>query len=258
MLSDGDANIRMTINNSGNVGIGTTSPSYNLVSAVARGSVSFALYNKTAATYDGFISSASDNGLIINARGQTAGNASGDTLYLQTGDSNRITISSSGNVGIGTISPDAPLHLYGGTKTSYKLVGGSTDSDMFQKFVVQIDNVYTWTTLLTITPSTVGATWMRGWVRFGSAVHNSGNGNGASSDNLWYLDMNGGSGMTTAQMSAGQTSGSFPEQFRVIVSSNTWQLQVQSSNTANRSDGVAMFEILLSHGAGTTATYTIA
>ena len=95
----------VTIDASQNVGIGTTSPSYKVVSAVARGSTAFALYNTNAGSYDGWLASTSDNGLAINARGQTAGNASGNTLYLQTGDTTRAVIDSSGNVGIGTSSP---------------------------------------------------------------------------------------------------------------------------------------------------------
>jgi hypothetical protein len=88
------------------LGIGTSSPSYKLVSAVARGAVGFALYNTSAGTHDGWISSTSDNGLAINARGQTAGNATGNTLYLQTGDTTRATLDSSGNLGLG-VTPSA-------------------------------------------------------------------------------------------------------------------------------------------------------
>lgn len=163
-----------------------------------------------------------------------------------------------GNVGVGTAAPTTNLHVYGSSKSGFKMTGGTTDSDIFQRHLCQIDNVYTWTTLLSITPSTVGASWMRGFVKCSISCHNSGNGNGALIDAIWYLDLNGGSGATTAQVSAGTTSGSWPGQFRVNMSGNIWQLQVQSTNTANRFDGVAMFDILLSHGAGTAPTYTIA
>jgi hypothetical protein len=161
-------------------------------------------------------------------------------------------------MGIGTTSPQTNLHVYGSSKSGFKMTGGSTDSDIFQRHLCQIDNIYTWTTLLSITPSTVGATWMRGFVKCSISCHNSGNGNGALIDAIWYLDLNGGASATTAQVSAGTSSGSYPGQFRVNMSGNIWQLQVQSTNTANRFDGVAMFDILLSHGAGTTATYAIA
>jgi hypothetical protein len=101
--SGGGEQMRLT---STGLGIGTSSPSYKLVSAVARGAVGFALYNTNAGSHDGWISSTSDNGLAINARGQTAGNATGNTLYLQTGDTTRATLDSSGNLGLG-VTPSA-------------------------------------------------------------------------------------------------------------------------------------------------------
>jgi hypothetical protein len=170
----------------------------------------------------------------------------------------RMRIDNSGNVGLGTSAPQTNLHIYGSSKSGMRMVGGTANSDLYQRHLCQIDNIYTWTTLLSITPSTVGNTWMRGFVKCSISCHNSGNGNGALIDAIWYLDLNGGSGATTAQVSAGTTSGSWPGQFRVNMSGNIWQLQVQSTNTANRFDGVAMFDILLSHGAGTAATFTIA
>jgi len=111
-LLQGSSSIQSWINgseqmrlDSTGLGIGTT-PSYKLVSGVARGSVGWALYNTNAGTYDGWISSTSDNGLAINARGQTAGNGTGNTLYLQTGDTTRATLDASGNLGLG-VTPSA-------------------------------------------------------------------------------------------------------------------------------------------------------
>jgi hypothetical protein len=99
---------------------------------------------------------------------------------------------------------------------------------------------------------------MRGHVKVNLSGHNSGNYNAALIDAIWYLDLNGGSQATAAQVSAGTTSGGGTPGFRVNMSGNVWQLQVQAPNTSNRYDGCAFFEIFLSHGAGTTATYTIA
>ncbi|MDD4987247.1 MAG: hypothetical protein PHQ43_16040, partial [Dehalococcoidales bacterium] len=104
----------------GNVGIGTTAPgSYNMKS--------FVIY-KTGA--DVGMTIASDNnrsGIIYFAdgtsgtdsyRGHIAYNHSDDSMGFGTAATTRITINSSGYLGIGTTTPDALTHIWGSHATS--------------------------------------------------------------------------------------------------------------------------------------------
>ena len=102
---------RMRITNAGNVGIGTTIPTRPL-----------SVYRSTAGSVANFLhytDSTAFTGLYIdvdNANNIVALNASGDTaatMAFQTGNNERMRIDSSGNVGIGTTSPQAALHVAG-------------------------------------------------------------------------------------------------------------------------------------------------
>jgi hypothetical protein len=122
VLADGQGNIRFRYDGtntflSGSVAIGsTTSPSYTLdVSGTGK-------FGGTS-TYNGFlISSHSNNvGAAITNKGLANATLYADSastvlnaetnLYLRTGNTDRLTITSGGNVGIGTSSPNARLSL---------------------------------------------------------------------------------------------------------------------------------------------------
>ncbi len=107
---------RMRIDSSGNLGIGTTSPSATL--EVNAGSFqAMKLRRGTSGTDANIITFAQGDGTSV---GHIGGVGSGG-LQLRTGSGNgaeRMRIDASGNVGIGETSPKGPLHVYG-TEYSY-------------------------------------------------------------------------------------------------------------------------------------------
>lgn len=124
-----DRNSISIVRSTGNVGIGTTSPSaplhinngddsYGVILANADES-SFSLYAKTLTTSPNFVesfrlglkyASHEDNGYISFYRG---GGTGGGFLGLSTSGLERIRIASNGDVGIGTSTPDDKLTVKG-------------------------------------------------------------------------------------------------------------------------------------------------
>ena len=119
---------RVRINSSGNVGIGTTSPGAKLdvvvsdVSVVPNGSSS-AVFRRNGDNYISILSSASGEGGVLFGNSSDAvdgwiayKNGSGNQyMTIGTADTERMRIDSSGNVGIGEVSPDSLLHLSSAT-----------------------------------------------------------------------------------------------------------------------------------------------
>lgn len=130
-------NYNLALNpNGGNVGIGTTSPGAKLTVSGGEGTYNTPNFGQTNLGAINILNTTSNrrNGITFSAAGVSnaqAGiyvhqdNGSGTTMYLATTDSyltgpqTRLTILNNGNVGIGTASPAASLHMYQDRYTLY-------------------------------------------------------------------------------------------------------------------------------------------
>jgi len=121
-MSGGGGSTHVTVDTSGNVGIGTTSPSgklhiFNNSSGATAISQQQLIVENNSATGIGILTPSTTSGYLFFGdnndaqRGYITYNHSSDEMKFKVAGSERVFINSSGNVGIGTASPVSKLHV---------------------------------------------------------------------------------------------------------------------------------------------------
>ena len=121
-----NTNTRMIIRGNGNVGIGTDSPSYPMTIHKTGDGIKFEVSDTVDANYR----------IQVSGSNIITGPSTSSAYVFQTGNTERVRITSAGLVGIGTSSPDGKLHIDGASDTVTGLVfeAGVTGDNKFIDF----------------------------------------------------------------------------------------------------------------------------
>jgi len=113
----GNSAWRLNVNNTGNVGIGTTSPSSKL--EVSGSTLTELKVTESGSSVTTMVQSSTSYGWV--------GTKTNHTMYIGANDGAKITVLTSGNVGIGTTSPDYKLDVAGNIKLSGYIVDSNSE-----------------------------------------------------------------------------------------------------------------------------------
>ena len=125
LFSSGGNTERMRIDSSGNVGIGNSSAQTKLFVGSGSGTEGITIYSGT--TGEGQLRFADGTSGSSLYQGRIEYNHSTNKLFLGAGGTTPVAIDSSGNVGIGTSSPDRQLELEGQGVLRLNATGSNTD-----------------------------------------------------------------------------------------------------------------------------------
>jgi hypothetical protein len=247
----------MRMNSSGNVGIGTISPVFNVdVVSASADSVKLRVRNTNAT---------GSAGIILNPEGAGAGSLGDATIFhdvnstawvsgVDKSDSskykisndvygdfranNYFTITTGGNVGINMTVPSQKLHLIGGFLQT-------ADNSSWYRNVFE-RNLSTWDNIVGFTPGS-SPQYTYGYINITASGYVNGTSAGGVTTSRWYYSITNNS-ISVSVVGSDISTGPQAPSIRLIVSNGTIYIQVQSATPAATSYTTVFVDAMLASG----------